>query len=267
MRAGGGRCPAAARGCSLVVDVSRILPGAARAALKVFCCVLAGALLPAAPAAASALRVAPLQLNLNLQQPISRIELFNDGSTDTVVDLRIQAWSQVNGRDQLTPTDEVVAIPPVARVAAGKQQLVRVGFRRPELAGARERAYRLVITELPPANPNASTLQLQLRLLVPVFLAPRSEQRLLPLRLRRDGSGLKLEAANQGNVHAKITGIALRDAQQRTLLSAPLSAYLLPGTARSLPVPAHTAGTLAGAQAQVLLGAQLQAETLPVELP
>jgi fimbrial chaperone protein len=240
--------------------------GAGRLALVVLLWLLAGF---SGNAGAATLRVAPLQVNLDLKQPIGRVEIFNDGSTETLVDLRVLAWTQAGERDQLNPTQDVVAYPPVARIAAGKQQVVRVGFRRPELVGAVERAYRLVVTELPPAGGAKSTLQFQLRLLIPVFVAPRAvASSPPPLRLRQGQGQWRLEASNPGNVHLKITSVALRDAQQRTLLSAPVTAYLLPGSTGSTPIPSQQVpGTVAAAQALVLRGADPKPETLPVELP
>lgn len=223
----------------------------------------------AGAAEAASLRVAPLQVDLGVGQPIGRLQLFNDGSSDTVVDLRVQAWTQVEGRDVLRPTDEVIAVPPVARVPAGGQQLVRVGFRRPELPGAVERSYRLVITEVPRPNAGTTQLQLQLRLLIPVFVAPRGPATpQLSLRLRDQQGRLQLDAANGGNVHAKLTSLGLRDGRQGTLLSLPLNAYVLPGQSRSLPLPTPLpASAIESAQALVLQGARQQPENRPVELP
>ncbi|HSW13519.1 MAG TPA: fimbria/pilus periplasmic chaperone [Solimonas sp.] len=226
-------------------------------------------LLFAGLAPAASLRVAPLQVDLGKGQPIGRLQLFNDGNSDMVVDLRVRAWKIVDDRDVLSSTDEVIAVPPVARVPAGGQQLVRVGFRRPDLPGDVERSYRLVVTELPRPNPGPAQLQLQLRLLIPVFVAPRAPpQPALSLRLREEQGRLQLDAANAGNVHAKLTSLALRDGRLGTLLSLPLNAYVMPGQSRSLPLSTPLpAAAIESAQALVLQGAQQRPEIQPIELP
>jgi len=76
--------------------------------------------------AQSALRVQPLMVDVSSPSQATSITLQNNGVTDLSLQLRVFEWTQVDGEDQLVPTDEVFASPPVARVAPGSNFTIRI---------------------------------------------------------------------------------------------------------------------------------------------
>ena len=48
----------------------------------------------------------------------------------------VLAWSQQDGRDVLSPTNEVLVSPPIATIAPDKEQIIRVGLRRAPIKSA-----------------------------------------------------------------------------------------------------------------------------------
>ena len=116
---------------------------------------------------AGGLEVAPLGLDFNAGQMAQIITISNRADAASTVQLRTFAWSQPGGTDQLTPTDAVVASPPIVTIPPGREQVVRVLLRRPPSGGA-EQGYRLLVDEIPVIVPGRINIALHLSL--PVFV-------------------------------------------------------------------------------------------------
>ena len=219
---------------------------------------------------AAGLHIAPLQVNLTTAQRTARLELFNDSPAEVVVDAQMLAWSQAgeDGQTALTPTEELVAVPPVVRIPAGKHQVIRVGIVQPALAGPVERSYRLSLTQLPPGSQESTSLQFQLQFLIPIFIAPTAPQHAeMSLQLHDESGEWVLSASNTGNVHTKITGIKLKDADAQTLMSESKLSYVLPGATVKLRLPPKSpALAVRSAEALVMYGDRQRAEPWPVPL-
>ena len=56
--------------------------------------------------------------------------LPNHGQAAAVVQLEPMAWAHMAGKDTYTPTNEILATPPIFTIPAGGAQIVRVGLRR-----------------------------------------------------------------------------------------------------------------------------------------
>ncbi len=143
---------------------------------------------------------------------------------------------QEQGADRYSPTNELLAMPPIFTVAPGESQVVRIGLRRaPD--PQRELSYRLFLQELPAPLPKGfQGLQVALRLGVPVFVtssAPTAPQ--LQWRLRRTSKGLVLSTINQGNAQGHVSGLQLllRNGKIMTLQD---PVYVLAGVRREWPL-------------------------------
>jgi fimbrial chaperone protein len=161
---------------------------------------------------AGSFQVNPIRVDLSASSPSVAITVRNDGRDPVVVQASVLAWSQSDGNDAYVPTTEALVTPPIATIAPGAEQIVRVGLRRaPD--PQRELTYRLFLQEVPPPpKPGFTGLQVALRIGVPVFVAPTASAR-KPLEwsatLARDGT-VKLTARNEGNVHHRIADFELR---------------------------------------------------------
>lgn len=87
-------------------------------------------LIAATAALAGAFQVSPLRIALSAQAPIAVITVRNEGAVASVMQLKAMSWSQTAGEDSYSPTQEVLATPPIFTVPPGGAQIVRVGLRR-----------------------------------------------------------------------------------------------------------------------------------------
>ena len=108
-----------------------------------FCCASGRALVAVAglvlavvtspDALAGAFAVNPVKVELSAQRSGAVLQVENTGSSEVTVEARTFAWSQPEGKDQLSPTREVIITPQVFRLKAGATQLLRIGaLRKPD---------------------------------------------------------------------------------------------------------------------------------------
>ncbi|BAN27256.1 fimbrial biogenesis chaperone [Caballeronia insecticola] len=191
---------------------------------------------------AAALQVSPIRLDLSVDKPAAALTLHNDGSVPLNAQVRVFAWTQSLDEDHLERTSEIVASPPIVRIAPNGDQTIRI-LRVSHAPLAREETYRLLIDEIPNGQSATATgVRMQLRYSVPVF-AGVSDERAPPLALtleRKDaqaGAPLMLRAANNTDLHAQLSRVRLEWPDgQSTQLSAGLLGYALPRAVRRWPV-------------------------------
>lgn len=205
---------------------------------------LPGLLAPAAMAAS--LQITPIRIDLPAGPGAAALTLRNPGEHAIHAQVRVFRWTQADGEDVLTPTEDVVASPPILRIDPRGEQLVRIVRQGPDAVSA-ETTYRLLIDELPQdATAPSSGVRLQLRYSVPVFVGspdaagpPR-----VTFSLWRDADGWRLGASNLDNRHAQVVDVALAvgTGSPPAMLATGLLGYVLPGSRRSwrVPLPAGT---------------------------
>ena len=217
----------------------------------------AALLAPGIAAAQTALRVEPLLVDVSSPSQASSVTLQNNGSSDLSLQLRIYEWSQVNGEDRLTPTNDVVASPPTARIAPGSNYTVRIARTVGAAASGTEKAYRLWIDELPAESAlrdSGGEVGIRLRFDLPVFFHGTDEAANLTWTARREGSDVVLEAANTGRRHARIEGLHLEGRGGAGVsFGDGLNGYVLAGSTRRWTAPVGNAA-LADGSATVVIG-------------
>jgi fimbrial chaperone protein len=113
----------------------------------------------------------------------------------------------------LTPTQDLVASPPLIQIAAHADQLVRLVRTSPTPSGG-EQGYRVLIDELPePDTAPTSGVTIRLRYSVPVFIEPAADagQPRLSWRLSRNAQHWMLQVDNAGSRRAQIAAVQLID--------------------------------------------------------
>jgi fimbrial chaperone protein len=155
-------------------------------------------------------------------------------------------WTQTEGEDVLTPTQDIVASPPLIEIPPHAEQLVRLV--RPNAANpAGEQSYRLLIDELPePDARNNDGVVIRLRYSVPVFVEPPNTQGMpaLAWTLEHSPQGWQLNVVNDGVRRAQISAVQLVDREGKTyVLNKGLLGYALAGKTRrwQVSVPADAA--------------------------
>ena len=200
---------------------------------------LASLVAAAFDASASGLQIAPTSLALAAGGPAQALWLTNTGDHELRAQVRAYQWSQANGRDELEATQALVASPPMLSIAPGARQLIRVI--RTGAAQPGEQAFRLLIDELPIAEPSQQTgVQYVLRYSVPVFVGATGAPS-LQWTTALGADGLSIDVRNTGTTHAQITAVGLSGAASSELVPG-LLGYVLPGAAMhwTVAIPAGT---------------------------
>lgn len=208
------------------------------------------------------LQTRPTLVELPPRAAASRFVMANSGDSSVAAQVRVFAWSQEGGEDKLTPTDEVAISPPIAQIAAGAEQVVRVIRQAGPAVGA-DRTYRLVVDELPADKADdKSTIAVRLRYVIPLFVrAAGAEPPDLTCRL----GAATLSCRNKGGQAAQLGRTRLSDTKGHSVeLNAGLFGYVLPLSERRWELVAGTLATLVG---ELRLESQVngQPATIPVE--
>jgi fimbrial chaperone protein len=191
-----------------------------------------------APGARAAIEITPVRIEVAPGQTAA-MTIRNSGSGQVPVQVDAFAWSQGDGgEDRLEAAVDLVVVPPIFVLEPGGEQIVRIAHTGP--ASAAEATYRVIFSELPPPQPEATPqgVSVRLKMSVPVFVVAdrRVRPRLRMEGFQQDAAAGVLGLVNEGRAHAKVTGLVLHltegEAEEVSLVS-----YLLPGTRKNLRFP------------------------------
>lgn len=193
---------------------------------------------PAAVAIAGSLSVSPVSLEVAMPGKATTMTLRNSGASPMRAQIRVYAWRQENGRETLTPTREVAASPPEAVLKPGTDYTVRLVMTGDAPAGA-ERAYRVVIDELPDARrPRGAGVALAVRYSVPLFFSqPAARSPGLNWRLASMGGRTALVVENRGNRRVRLSAVSVEAGGRRLPFGDGLLGYVLAGSTMAFPAP------------------------------
>ena len=210
---------------------------------------LAFLLLRASRAEAGSFSVNPVRVTLSASQTVAAITVRNEGTEATVVQLETQSWTQRDGVDVLTQSNDVLATPPILTIPPGGTRIVRVGLRRTPDA-QREVTYRLFLREVPPPQALAQALRVALLISMPIFVVPsKATAPQVQWRAARTRDGqVRVEAHNGGTAHIQLGQLDVSlAANGEKVATRNMSEYVLPDNQRSWTVSAKSAppaGTL-----------------------
>ncbi|WP_373990256.1 molecular chaperone [Duganella sp. BuS-21] len=204
------------------------------------------------PALAANLQISPVMINLRAGQGAAGIQMQNLGETPVYGQVRVYQWEQKDGDDVLTPTQDVVASPPIIQIAPKTSQVIRL-VRRSDQLPVGELCYRILIDEIPKEeNTPGSGVDIRLRYSVPMFVLPADERAApaLAWAVYRKEGGWILRVRNSGTQRAQIGALELSNAAGQQFVIAPgLFGYVLAGKVREWRLPtsgdADLNGTLA----------------------
>ena len=158
-------------------------------------------------ACAGSFQVTPIRLEFSAQQRTAALTVRNDTAEPLVIQVELADWTQRDNQDVYAETSDLLATPPIVTVAAGRDQVFRVGLRRPP-DPSHELSYRVFLREIvPPPPPGFTGLQVSLRVGVPAFVKPVAPGATSVLawsaRVAPDGR-LWVTAKNSGNMHVQV---------------------------------------------------------------
>ena len=162
---------------------------------------------------AASLQVAPVNIEVSGSGTASNLTLRNEGTAPLNAQVRVFRWSQVNGQENLEPTDDVVASPPIVSLAPSVDYTVRIVrvTKRALVAGEN---YRLLVDEIPDLRAQRNgVIRLAMRYSIPVFFYSREISAAnLTWSITHQGKQAYVSATNSGDRHVRISALTLRDA-------------------------------------------------------
>lgn len=200
----------------------------------------------AMPLAAAGFSVSPTRIDFAATDSVKGLRLHNHGERPVQAQLRVFAWHQADGDDVLAPSTDLVVSPPMATIAPGAQQMVRLVRRDGAAAVTGERSYRLLVDELPPARMQPAPvvpagLNFVIRYSVPLFIAAGGAadpgRSLTWFTVTDDDGRPRMAVHNPSATHAQLSALRVVDAQGRTLHRHDgLLGYVLAHATRSWPL-------------------------------
>lgn len=188
--------------------------------IKIACAILfvSAAIVPGAVDAAQ-LRVEPILVELTVPTVAGTLTLRNDEDVEVAVQTRVFRWSQSGGRENLEPATEVVASPPVVKLAPHADYTVRI-VRTSKQPVHGEESYRVVVDQLPDPQRQrqAGAVNILVRQSIPVFFrASQLTKADVSWSLARQGGSLVVTVSNGGDERLRIASLRLRDAAGATI--------------------------------------------------
>ncbi|MFI8143835.1 molecular chaperone [Acinetobacter sp. ABJ_C5_2] len=190
---------------------------------------------------AATIRLSPVSVEILSHQKASSISLYNQSNESADLQARIFEWTQNNGQDQLTPTDEITISPPFLKLKPSESYNLRVVRINPEPISG-EKTYRIIIDELPkPVDSRKASqgVNVLLRSSLPVFVVNKDAITQLNWKIDTHQKEAFLNISNIGNRHALLNDLTLVDNTENK--SYPIkvntvNGYILANQARSYSV-------------------------------
>jgi fimbrial chaperone protein len=167
---------------------------------------------------AALLRVEPILIDVPAPGATATLTLRSDDASPVTVQLRVFKWVQVNGKETLEPTTDVVASPPALKLVPGTDYVARI-VRTTKRALLGEESYRVLVDQLP-ANREAPAAQINLliRQSIPVFFGRSPNARAsVKWSLAYEGASLVATASNSGSRRLRVSSLTLRDEAGTTI--------------------------------------------------
>jgi fimbrial chaperone protein len=213
-------------------------------------------------AAQSSFTVTPLRVDLSPQASAAVVEVINTSPRPLTMQVQQRAWTQNDGVDAQRETRDLILSPTVFTLPAGEKQVVRIA-RRLAPDSLRERAYRLIVSEVPTpelkTTPEASGFRIALRMDLPLFVA--AAQPAAPeASYEFDATSARLSVRNSGTAHIRYTDFVVLQAG-RKISELPVFT-VLPGGERAFDLPRDRVGAAGGLRVQA--GSNVGAIDVPV---
>jgi fimbrial chaperone protein len=185
-------------------------------------------------ALAAVLHVEPIRLEMAADETVGSLNLTNVGDESVSVQIKPFQWTQKNHQDELVPTQDILATPPILSLAPKNTQVIRIGVLKP-LSHETEIVYRLLIKEIPRKIYKTPGVHTLLQVSVPIFIKPHSEQKHLTWSAKKiNPYEFLLTLHNQSNIHIQCTHFNVyREGEKSPLFMKNVFSYLLPNQADS----------------------------------
>jgi fimbrial chaperone protein len=191
----------------------------------------------AVPSSAGSFRVNPVQIKLPADQQAASLTITNSDAAPVAIRVLTLAWSQPNGEDRYSPTSNVIVSPPIFTIPPGATQLVRVGLKDRGI----DRAYRVILEEIPRQKAVEGEVQVLLRLNLPLYLIPSGGGKAdVSWRAWKTADGnIDIEGRNRGTLYEQVGELSAEADGRAEVVSKQLG-VVLPGSSRIWKVQGST---------------------------
>jgi fimbrial chaperone protein len=222
--------------------IDPVSPARCSAARRFFALGCAIAALAAQVVYAATFQVSPVLVDVAAGQSAAVITLTNQSTEQIALQVRTFKWSQIDGAEQLTPTQDVIASPPIVEIPPGAEHIIRL-VRLTRTPPIQEEAYRVWIDQLPTGNVSAGDIRLLVRQSIPLFFgATGTRPSALEWRVSNKGGEWQLTARNPGQQRVRLSDMTLADERGRVLSRQQgLAGYVLAGSTKRWPLALATA--------------------------
>lgn len=165
------------------------------------------------------------------------IKVNNPSDQPVKMNLSIFSWADSHDLSALEKTDDMIAVPPVFEIPPNGEQTVRIALRK-ALEIEQEKAYRILIGEVPSEVAPRQAVGINLTVNLPIFVRPEGAEALPVWTIEKgDDDKPKLVLANQGRSFLKIDKISLvGENQVATPIFERQGGYVLAGDNRTWPL-------------------------------
>lgn len=193
--------------------------------------------------AAASLQVSPTTIDMAAPATASVLNLRNQSEKRTTVQIRVFRWTQKNGAEKLEPTTNVIASPPVAKLAPGQDYVVRV-VRVGKAPINGEESYRVLVDEVPvKGDTRDGNVKLVVRQSIPVFFrAPEATAPDVSWSVQKGAKGAMLVARNEGSSRLRIVDLLATQNGKALAKRDGLVGYVLGGSTMAFPLGAKNLG-------------------------
>jgi len=170
-----------------------------------------------------------VQIHLPAGRNAASLKITNSDAAPVSIRVTALAWTQIDGSDVYTPTNDVIVSPPIFTIAPSKAQLVRIGLRQ----RSGPIAYRVLFEEITREQPADGQIKVLLSLNLPLYLLPKSggKPELSWSAWRNRAGELFIEGRNRGPVRGQVVELSAGQGASRIILSKQMG-VVLPGSAR-----------------------------------
>ena len=170
-----------------------------RASLLAAFIVFIGALAQPASAQPAGLQITPVVIQIAAERGIGSFRLHNGRERETAFEARAYAWTQIDGASVLTPTTDIILAPSTFVAAPGADQIIRIGAPRTTNSASIERAYRIIVRELPDPTNTSPGFRMVLEMSMPLFITPQGARGIL--HAERQGDLIVLRNNGAARLH------------------------------------------------------------------
>lgn len=183
-----------------------------------------------AAAAQNHYTVTPLRLELSASNPTTVLTVIHRGDTAASMQIQQRAWVQREGRDEQEETRDLIISPAAFTFRPGETQVIRIALRGSP-GQSSERAYRILVSEIPPpqvpSGPELFAFRIAIRMDLPLFVSATTPEPAVP-SFAVDSTANRLQVRNDGLSHIRFTDMTVQQAG-RQLHSVPVFT-VLPGS-------------------------------------